>query len=155
VAAILCDILDEKHVTLVLRARTRDEALREIIATMADAVELAEPEKFFAEVVAREEANSTYMGNGVAFPHARTDLVQRILLGIGRSAEGIAFGAAGELVHLLFVIAVPRRMVNEYLVCVGALARVVKEPETREALMNAATAAELLEVIREASLLLK
>ena len=35
-------------------------------------------------------------------------------------------GLAGERVHLLFVIAVPRRLVNDYLVCVGALARVVQ-----------------------------
>ncbi len=69
-AAVLSDVLQEKHMTLDLRAETRDEALREIVATMRGATQVAEPEKFLGEVFAREEVHSTYMGNGVAFPHA-------------------------------------------------------------------------------------
>ena len=154
-AAVLSDVLTEEHVTLALQAETRDEALREIIATMGGETKLADPVKFFGEVREREEAHSTYMGNGVAFPHARTDLVNEIIFGAGRSDDGVAFGDEGERVHLLFVIAVPRRMVNDYLVCVGALARVVNDPETRAALRNCATATEFVELIRAASLLLE
>ena len=106
-------------------------------------------------MLAREDAHSTYMENGVAFPHARTDLVEQIIFGAGRSDEGLVFGAAGERVHLLFVIAVPRRLVNDYLVCVGALARVVNDAPTRAALRNCATAPEFIELIRAASLLLE
>ncbi len=47
--------------------------------------------------------------------------MQEIIFAVGRSEEGVVFGAEGERVHLLFVIAVPQRMVNDYLVCVGAL----------------------------------
>ena len=154
-AVALSDILQEQHVTLDLRAETRDEALREIVATMCGTMKLAEPEKFLDEVLAREEAHSTYMGNGVAFPHARTDLVQQIILGIGRSQAGLIFGPAGERAHFLFVIAVPRRMVNDYLVFVGGLARVVNDPKTRDALMNSHGRAEFIELIRAASVLVE
>ncbi len=154
-ATVLSDVLTEEHITLALHAGTRDEALREIIATMRGENKLADPEKFFSEVRAREEAHSTYMGNGVALPHARTDLVQQIIFAVGRSEEGVVFGAEGERAHLLFVIAVPRRMVNDYLVCVGALARVVNDEKTRVALRNCATASEFIELIRAASLLLE
>jgi len=154
-ATVLPDVLTEEHVTLALQAGSRDEALREIIATMSGAAKLADPEKFLGKVLAREEEHSTYMGNGVAFPHARTDVVQQIIFGAGRSQDGVLFSAEGERVHLLFVIAVPRRMVNDYLVCVGALARVVNEAETRAALRNCATKAEFIELIRAASLLLE
>ncbi len=122
---------------------------------MRGETKLADPEKFLGEVLAREEAHSTYMGNGVALPHARTDLVQQIIFAAGRSEEGVVFGAEGERVHLLFVVAVPRRMVNDYLVCVGALARVVNDEKTRAALRNCATASEFIELIRAASLLLE
>ena len=88
------------------------------------------------------------MGNGVAFPHARTDLVKDIVLGIGRSPDGVVFGENGELAHLIFVIGVPQRMVTDYLVCVGALARLTKDAATRTALMDAATARELVEILR-------
>lgn len=154
-AVVLADLLKEEHVTLALRARTRDEALREIVATITNAADVAEPDKLLAEVTAREQAHSTYMGRGVAFPHARTTLVTKIVLGIGRSADGVPFGPNGELAHLLFVLAVPQRMAMDYLICVGALARLVKDEKTRAGLDVATTADELVELLRVGSLLLE
>ncbi len=154
-AVVLADVLDEGAVTLELAARTRDDALREIIETMAGEGRLGQPEKLLAEVQAREEAHSTFMGRGVAFPHARTTLVNEILLGIGRSRDGVAFGPAGELAHLIFVIAVPQRMVTDYLTCVGALARLSGDEKTRAALDAASTPGEFAGVLRRGSLLLE
>ena len=154
-AAVLSDVLSEEHVTLELQAGTRDEALREIIATMRGETKIADPDKFLGEVLAREEEQSTYMGNGIAFPHARTDLVDEIVLGIGRSSEGIPFGENDELAHLIFVVGVSKKMVSDYLVCVGALARLTKGEDERAALMRAETTAELIELLRVGSLLLE
>ena len=60
--------------------------------------------------------------NGVAFPHARTDLVDEIVVGIGRSHAGIPIGQIAVRARLIFVIGVPERLVNDYLICVGRLA---------------------------------
>lgn len=147
---VLADLLDEQRLLLDLRARTRVEALREII----NAMQIPQSEAFLREVVAREESSSTLMPIGVAFPHARTELVQQIVLGIGRSIAGVDFGD-GARAHLLFVVAVPRRMVNDYLVCVGALARLVRKSETRAALMQSKTPHEFAELLRTGSLLLE
>lgn len=153
-AVVLADLLDEQKVTLELSARTRDRALREIITTM-QSPELYDPEKFFAEVQAREELHTTFMGNDVAFPHARTDLLKQIVLGIGRSRAGVSFGENGEPAHLIFLVGVPQRMINDYLVCVGALARLTRDETNRAALMNATSAGELIELLREGSLVLE
>lgn len=154
-AVVLADLLEEKHVILELNARDRREALHEIVATMSAGGTLRETEKFFFEVLAREEVHTTFMGNGVAFPHARTELTDEIVLGIGRSAAGVLFGESGERAHLIFVIGVPQRMVSDYLVCVGALARLTKSAEERAALMEAGSAAELVGILRVGSLELK
>jgi len=154
-ALVLADLLAEEHVTLDLRARTREEALREIVATMQGDGKVMEPDKLLAQVIAREEAHSTFMGRGVAFPHARSTLVTQIVLGIGRSRDGVPFGGGGELAHLLFVIAVPQKMVTDYLVCVGALARLVRDDETRAVLDEATTPADFVERLRVGSLLLE
>ena len=47
--------------------------------------------------------------------------------GLGARAAGFQFGPAKELVHLIFLFGVPKQMVTDYLVCVGAVARVVKD----------------------------
>jgi mannitol/fructose-specific phosphotransferase system IIA component (Ntr-type) len=95
------------------------------------------------------------MGNGIAFPHARTDLVERIVLGIGRSRAGVPFGEDGEPARLIFLIGVPQRMAADYLVCVGAFARLTSDGKMRDALLNAETPAEFIKLLREGSLVLE
>jgi mannitol/fructose-specific phosphotransferase system IIA component (Ntr-type) len=154
-AVVLSDLLDERHVTLELKARTRPEALREIVSTMTTGDQIRDPKKFIAEVAEREKLHPSFMGNGVALPHLRTDLVEEIVLGIGRSREGIPFGEKAEPAHLIFLVGVPKRMVTDYLVCVGALARLTKGQADRARLMQSETAAELIELLRTGSLLLE
>ncbi len=153
-AVVVCD-LDPERVILELSAETRDAAVREIVATMRRGEKVRDPEKFVAQVLAREQTMSTLIGNRVAFPHARTDLVSEIVLGIGRSAAGVDYGAGGERANLIFLVGVPIRMVTDYLVCVGALARLTKDEKTRAALMNAARREAFVEIVREGALLLE
>ena len=90
--------------------------------------------------------------NGVVFPHARTDLVGQIVLGIGRSHAGIPFGQNGRRARLIFLIGVPQQLVNDYLICVGTLARLVKDDATRSILLQAETPREFLDALTVESL---
>ena len=148
-AIALADLLDEKQISLQLRARKQANALREIVQLLAANGKIDNPEKFLEQVLAREQSHPSEIQYGVAFPHARTDLVDQIVLGIGRSPAGIPFGK-GERARLIFVIGVPQRLVNDYLICLGALARLIKNDATRDALMRAKTAAEFIETLRAA-----
>jgi len=154
-SALLSEILDPKLVVLELGAVTDGEAILEIGQLFREYGHIQKYYEFADAVMEREGRSSTNTGEGVAFPHARTDLVTRIILGIGRSTAGIRFGESKELVHLIFLIGVPQRMVNEYLVCVGALVRVVKEDGRRDALLAATTAEEFIEPIRAGALLVE
>lgn len=148
ISPLLDGLLDSKHVALDLRGRTAGEAVWEIIELLRESGELAYAKEFFEAVMAREEKSSTVANGGVAFPHARTELVGQLVLGIGRSVAGVPFGEKAELAHLIFVIAVPQQMVNDYLICVGSLARRLNNEATRRALLEAATPAEFLERLR-------
>lgn len=154
-AVVLADLLDEKQIELELCTRTRDDALREIVDLLQTAGKISDPEKFLATVIAREQTASTVAEHGIAFPHARTDLVKEIVLGIGRSKEGVSFENSKEPIHLIFVIGVPKQMIQDYLVCVGAIARLAKDDSIRAALLEAKTKAEFIEQLRSASLLLE
>jgi mannitol/fructose-specific phosphotransferase system IIA component (Ntr-type) len=147
-AIILPDLLDEKNVDLNLRARTQINALRRIVGLLALNEQIREPDKFLEQTLARERANPSLVEGGIAFPHARTDLVEKIVLGIGRSRAGIPFGQHGERARLIFLIGVPQRLVSDYLVCLGALARLVKEEDTRARLLRVDTPTEFLDALR-------
>jgi mannitol/fructose-specific phosphotransferase system IIA component (Ntr-type) len=144
-AIALTDLLDEKQVILGLRSRKVPNALREIIELLAQNGKIDNPEAFFEKVLAREQAHSSAVENGAAFPHARMDLVDEIVVGIGRSRAGIPFGHNGVRARLIFVIGVPERLVNDYLICVGTLVRLVRDDTVRSALLGAPTPREFID----------
>lgn len=146
-AIMLTDLLDEKQVVLRLRSRKVPNALREIIDLLAQNGKVVNPQAFFEKVLAREHAHSSVVENSTALPHARTDLVDEIVIGIGRSHAGIPFRDNGVRAHLIFVIGVPERLVNDYLICVGTLVRLVRDDTTRSLLLHAQTPREFIDAL--------
>ena len=149
-AIALTDLLDEAQVILRLRSRKLPNALREVIHLLAQNRKIDNPETFLERVLAREREHPSILENGVAFPHARTDLVDEIIIGVGRSRAGIRIGADQQRARLIFVIGVPERLVNDYLICVGTLARLVKDETTRSRLLHADTPGEFIDALTAA-----
>jgi mannitol/fructose-specific phosphotransferase system IIA component (Ntr-type) len=146
-AVDLTELLDERHVTLQLRARKAPTAFREIVQPLAGTGKIDNPQKFLEQVLAREAKIPTPVQYGVAFPHARTELVDQIVIGIGRSHAGIPF-ADGHRAQLIFVIGVPQQLINDYLICVGTLARIVADEVTRTALLQAETPGDFVNALQ-------
>ena len=146
----LADLLTEQQVILRLRSRKPLNAIREIVDVLASDIrgrKIDHPEAFLDQVLSRETTHPSVVENGVAFPHARTDLVDEIVIGVGRSRAGVPFGETRERAHLIFVIGVPERLLSDYLVCVGTLARMVKDQTTRSRLLNAETPRQFIDVL--------
>jgi mannitol/fructose-specific phosphotransferase system IIA component (Ntr-type) len=146
----LPNLLTEQQVILRLRSRKSANAIREIVDVLASDIsgrKIAKPEAFLEVVLAREQVHPSMVEDGVVFPHARTDLVDEIVLGVGRSRAGIPFGENQQRAHLIFVIGVPERLLSDYLVCVGTLARMVKDETIRSRLLNAETSREFIDAL--------
>ena len=77
----------------------------------------------------REELGSTGVGKGIAIPHCRSLLVKDLHLIIGRSKNGVDFGALdGKTVHLFFlIVASPLEPSNQYLIVLGKVAQISRE----------------------------
>jgi mannitol/fructose-specific phosphotransferase system IIA component (Ntr-type) len=146
----LADLLTEQQVILRLRSRKPANAIREIVDVLASDIsgrKIAKPEAFLKDVLARERTHPSAVENGVAFPHARTDLVDEIVIGVGRSRAGVPFGENQQRANLIFVIGVPERLLSDYLVCVGTLARLVKDETIRSRLLKAETPRAFIEAL--------
>src|SRR5215467_14067040 len=144
------DLLREQQVILRLRARKPANAIREIVDVLASDIsgrKITRPEAFLEQVLAREQTHRSIVENGVAFPHARTDLVDEIVIGLGRSRAGIPFAENQQRAHLIFVIGVPERLLGDYLICVGTFARLVKDDTIRSRLLNATTPREFVDTL--------
>jgi mannitol/fructose-specific phosphotransferase system IIA component (Ntr-type) len=146
----LTDLLDERQVALGLRATEKSAALREISQLLSAHGKIDDVAGFLQELNIREQARPSIVENGVVFPHLRTDLVDEIVIGIGRSKPGVPFGN-GETANLIFLIAVPQRFANEYLIVVGALARLLREESIRQELLRAKSSAQFVQVLQKAA----
>jgi PTS system nitrogen regulatory IIA component len=145
----LADIVFENQITLDLEARTRDEVFCELAGLLAGNPDVIDPVKFCADVTEREALSTTAMQNGTALPHARTDTVRNIVLAAGRSRNGVLFANQAS-VHLIFMIGTPKKSVADYLVCVGTLARLLRDSASMQKLMEARNALEFALILRNA-----
>ena len=143
----LTDLLHEQQVVLRLRSRKAANAIREIVQLLAHSGRVPNTTALLEQVLAREQTHPSAVENGVAFPHARTDLVDEIVIGVGRSRAGVPFGANRQRARLIFVIGVPERLLGDYLICVGTLARLVKDVAIRSRLLKAQTSREFIDAL--------
>lgn len=86
----------------------------------------------------RESTMTTYLGLGVALPHVRARMGRRYLLAVGRSHYGIRYDGAIESdpVRLVIMLIADERT-RDYLQVLAALARLLKEPDFVDRLVNA------------------
>lgn len=145
----LAELIQPQHVLLDLQETKRTAAIHEVAKLLEKDPEVVNFQSFYDELLARERLEATSLGYGVAFPHARTDHVKKMVLAVGRSVPGVWFENSGERIHFIFVIGTPRRMVTEYLALVGAMARLLRSEEVRKKLMAAKTPEEFAAVLAE------
>lgn len=148
VPAQLAALLQPEMIRLDLQAGDKLTALRELVRSLPRHPALPRPEAFFRELLARERVNNTALGNGLAMPHARTDLCAGIVVAIGRSAAGIDYDAPdGKPVRLLLMIGTPQQELARYHQLVVGLARLLNRAANRERLMAATDAADFIRVM--------
>lgn len=151
---LLSDAIARGGIVTEMQAGSRDQAIHELVAAIPasllpagiDAAQLADL------VFAREEEISTDLGNGIAIPHARCPGLATPLAVMGRSHEGIVYSSEeNERVHLLFLLVTPAERPESQLALLRQVARLGDKGASRDSLMHAASAAELLELIRKRS----
>lgn len=91
----------------------------------------------------REELCSTGVGHGVALPHAATAAIDRIVVVVVRLNPGLKWQSRDELpVNLIVALVSPPSLYATYLQVLAALARVLRLPAVREAMLSAPTASD-------------
>ena len=136
-------------VKLDLESESKDDLLKELVSLL-DLDEKSEA-ILFKTLKRRENLGSTGIGKGIAIPHCRSLVVNRLRLAYGRKPSGVDFKAIdNEPVHNFFlIVAPPLEVSNQYLPVLGKIAQFAKDPEVPEALLELDSAEEFLELLDE------
>ncbi len=138
-AGRISSLLQPARIALQLRGTDRPAVLEELAQLVAGHPDITDFAGFHAALLARDQLDTTCLGNGIALPHARTSHVKRIVLAVGRRDQGLPFDASGEIVRLWFMLCTPKSQPGDYLAVVSTLCKLLRAPADRAALLDAPT----------------
>jgi len=124
-------------VLLDVDARGREDLIRRLAGALADCPDVLDLAAFVRQLIRRESETPTGLENGCALPHARSAVVEEIVLVVGRSREPIDFGAADGPARLFFLFGVPEHCITQYLKLVARLSALLKDADYRRHLLEA------------------
>ena len=146
----LSDFVNKRLINLSLQAKGKKETLEELAALLAGQRIIPNSEKLVSVLMERESLGSTGVGNGIAIPHAKTDLAKKIIIAFGRSDKGIDFDSLDKkLVYLVFLIIAPEDAHETYLRVLARISRLLHEERIREGLRNAQSPRQVVNLIRK------
>ena len=148
----LLDFLSEPLVKVGLRARTKDEAIDELIDLLVERGEVAAADRprVAKAIFDRERSRTTGMEHGVALPHGAVEGLEEVAAALGIAPDGIDFGAAdGQPTRLIVLLAIPRNLLQFHVRTLAGIARLLNDEAFRQRLERARTPAEAVAAMRD------
>jgi mannitol/fructose-specific phosphotransferase system IIA component (Ntr-type) len=145
----LKEFFDREAVELHLKGQTKDEILRELIALLK--LDDKSEGILFKMLKRRENLGSTGIGRGIAIPHCRSLVVNRLRVAFGRKPEGVDFNAIDNqpVRNFFLIVAPPLEVSNQYLPVLGRLAQFAKVPDMSRKLEGLGTPEEFVKLVED------
>jgi len=124
--------------------------IRSLAQRVVDQGRATDAEALFADAWKREQQDETGLPGGIAIPHAKSPAVTEPSLVFARLAPGVDFGADDGPADLVFLIAAPADAAEAHLAVLSKLARSLMQDEFTSGLRAAATADEVVHIVRVA-----
>jgi len=130
-------------------AQDRASLIRQLAESLTGCPDVVDLDAFTRQLIRREQETPTGLENGCALPHARSASVEEIVLVVGRSRHPIDFGAADGPARLFFLFGVPEHCITQYLKLVAKLSTLLKSPDFRRRILEAADEREMRAILEE------
>ena len=145
----LSDHLTERRVVLDVEASNLAEALRTAFNRIPQEELPLEREAIIKAVLERERLAGTYLGKGIALPHARLSGISSAALIFIRSRIGIPVEGSSDRARLLFVLLTPAGQPRIHQRLQAQIAGIIENSEyVEDHLIEARTAGEIVEILR-------
>jgi len=151
----LATLFDESNILIHMDAATLDDAIQQLVESFGDKLGHLNPETICDRLMEIEESLPLPPGHGVRMPHARLPGVDRLLLALGTSQQGIVTESDAEPVHLIFVILTPKMQSTLMLQTMSSIARLVVREENRKALISTKSPQRALRILEESGIEVK
>lgn len=144
----LTEILKPQNIKVPLEAKTKAEAISELVSLLAANGEVSDPKQVLDAVLDREATRTTGIGNGLAIPHGKCNGAAHLSMAIGRPSVPIDFQAIdGRPVNLIWLLTSPPDKTGPHIHALARISRLMTIDKFRAALASAKSAQELYDAI--------
>ena len=143
-------LLLEKYIALNLGSATKNEVIVQMLSLVEGHERVIDHSRLSEDVWKREREMSTGIGKNIGLPHAKSAAVTEPVLAMATLRQEIDFDSIdGQPVQLVFLLATPEDMLAEHLKLLGRITRIAGKDMVRQKIVQAKTAHEVLDLLRE------
>jgi nitrogen PTS system EIIA component len=141
------DLLQKDQIKVPIASTNKNDIIYELIQILIDAGIISDREEAFRVLRAREDQSSTGLADGIAVPHAKTALVDKLTLAIGISPEGVDFEALdGKPSKIFFLMLAAPDQSGPHIEALSEIARITRSSAFVRLLAEARSPEEVMEL---------
>lgn len=142
-------VLSPENVRLQLKGRTKEEVLQEMTELLFENGYITSREDFLKELYLREEEGITGIGDGIAIPHGKSEVVTRTAIAVGRNREGIQWETFDDKpVQVVILFAVRDVDRSQHIMLLSRVAELLCDKEVSKGLLKAEDTETILNILK-------
>jgi mannitol/fructose-specific phosphotransferase system IIA component (Ntr-type) len=145
----LKDFFTPDSITLRLQGESKEEVLSELVGLLR--LDERSAGTLLRIIQRRENLVSTGIGRGIAIPHCRSLVVNRLRLAFGHRRSGVEYQAVDNkpVCNFFLIVAPPLEISNQYLPVLGRIAQFAKESDVPDRLAALEKPDDFLRLLEE------
>ena len=144
-------LLTAERILLPLHAETKEQAIRRLVAVLAETDSVSDAEQAVQAVLLREHTRTTGIGHALAIPHAKLPNLKRPAMAVGLASEPIIdFDSVdGRPVSVVVLLLSPQGQTAQHIQALARISRLLCVDAFRKRLLKAQSPDEAYRLICE------
>ena len=144
----LSHVISRESIIIWNKPLLKEELLCELAGLIWDEIKILSPALILDAVLEREKQGSTFLNEGVAFPHARLEGLAKSYVAVGLTRKGIADVATEKPIECVFLILSPAFRPNDMIQILAFVSKAFRDRQLMKNLRIASTADDVLSAIK-------
>jgi two-component system sensor histidine kinase KdpD len=144
----LSRLLSPRRVVIWDRAAQKEVVLRTLVEKTWKDIGAGDIEALFSDVLKREEQGSTFLNEGVAFPHVRVKDLTAPVVALGLTKQGVLGVSTEKPIEVVFLILSPAQAPQTQVQVLGLSSRAAQNRHLLQSLRSAQTPEAAIGMIR-------
>lgn len=145
---ILTQILQPTCIKAPLASKNKEDAIEELVNTLADNGLVTDRGDTFEAVMAREQTRSTGIGSGIAIPHGKTAACKELVMAIGIANEPIEFDSIDKKpVSIVILLVSPPDQTGPHIQALARISRLMLDAQFKSQIEKAASPEEVYDLV--------